>query len=150
MYESQCDNLLRYKDDFDHLVKEVEDRWREKLSAKDREIRNWKSTAKALEQKQDQLKQELKGMQAEIDLLTNQIDLSEIVSEQNFMPSDRVLPQGDLLTAIEHLAKDIGYNFESDLHPGEILFSPEEAVVIVNKASNKIRELRELIENLSK
>ena len=54
-------------------------------------------------------------------------------------------PYGAYSPDTVQVAKDIGYNFESDLHPGEILFSPEEAVAIVIKASNKIRELKKTL-----
>ena len=100
-------------------------------------------------------------MQSQMDLLSNQIDVSEIVSEQGFVSSNGVL-NGEILIALENLAQNIGYNFSSSynsemhneiecaLDTSEIAPSNEEWIQIIYKASSKIRELRELIENLSK
>ena len=100
-------------------------------------------------------------MQAEIDLLTNQIDVSEIISDQGFAPGAPIM-NGELLLSIENLAKDIGYSFSTSLQRrgnteiecaldiSEITPTNDEWMQIIFKASSKIRELRELIENLSK
>lgn len=53
-------------------------------------------------------------MQAEIDFLTNQVDLSEIVSEQGCIPGGTAI-HPDLIIALQGLAKDTGYSFVSIL-----------------------------------
>ena len=94
-------------------------------------------------------------MQRQIDLLTNQIDLSEIAPGQVIGGESEVESNYELMNAIELLAKDIGYGYskkgiEAALDCSDMTYNNEEAIQVIEKASSKIRELRELIENLSK
>jgi hypothetical protein len=102
----------------------------------------------------------MRPKQAEIDMLSNNINVSEIVSEQGYIPSSMTMLHGELILAIEGLAKDIGsqplllknYHNEIEwaLDDSEMVPSNEECIRIIHNASSKIRELRELIESLSK
>jgi hypothetical protein len=65
---------------------------------------------------QKDCKRENKSKQADLDLLTNNIDVSEIVSEQGYVPGAVMMIHGELILAIEGLAKDIGYSFSSMLY----------------------------------
>lgn len=85
------------------------------LQEKDRRIKHLKQEKEGYEQKQEELQHELRSMQAEIDLLTNQIDVSEIISEQGFAPTNAIM-NGELMIAIEGLAKDIGYSLSNSMH----------------------------------
>ena len=104
---------------------------------------------------QSRLKEEMQSMKCQIDLLTNQIDLSEIAPSQHAMLNPDVVGSHELLQAVELLAKDIGYGYskkgiEAALDCSDMSYNTDEAIQVVAKASAKIRELRELIENLSK
>lgn len=97
----------------------------------------------------------MKSMQQQIDLLSNQIDISEIAPSQAMGSNGEVGIHCDLISAVEQLAKDIGYGYckkgiEAALDSSDMSFNNDEAISVVHKASSKIRELRELIENLSK
>ena len=81
----------------------------DKLIKKEKDIKRLKKQAQEYELKQHQLYQELQTKQTEVDMLTNQIDLSEIVSEQNFNLTNHPISNTDLLEVVEILANDIGY-----------------------------------------
>ena len=101
MYETQCEQLMHGQSDDSHL---------EEIEKLKRENDNYES-------KQQQLEHELRSLRGEIELLTNPVDnVSEIVSEQGFMPyAGMNMLQGDILIAVESLAKDIGYSFTRNL-----------------------------------
>lgn len=81
------------------------------------ELQHFQQENKILESKNQELQHELRSKQAEIDLLTNQIDVSEIISEQGFAPGPSIM-NGELMVAIESLAKDIGCSFTSSQRNG--------------------------------
>ena len=83
-------------------------------------------------------------MESELALVRSDIDVSEIRAEE-----------GGLMMAVEGLAKDVGFQYtrkgiENALEESEVGYTVEDKVQVILKASSKIRELRELIENLSK
>ena len=126
------------------IISEIEAEWKDRLDSRDREATRDK---KSLETKLAALKEENRGLQLELELVNSQIDVSEIRREEGVSK--------DMAEVIEALAKDVGYGYgcrgiEGVLEESEIQWSMEDAVKVVQKASAKIRELRELIENLSK
>jgi predicted RNase H-like nuclease (RuvC/YqgF family) len=101
MYETQCEQLMHGQSNTSQI---------EEIEKLKRENENYES-------KQQQLEHELRSLRGEIELLTNPVDnVSEIVSEQGFMPyAGMNMLQGDILIAVESLAKDIGYSFTRNL-----------------------------------
>ena len=144
LYEGQCEQLMKQQDNMNQIISEIEAEWKDRLDSRDREATRDK---KSLETKLATLKEENRGLQLELELVNSQIDVSEIRREEGVSK--------DMAEVIEALAKDVGYGYgcrgiEGVLEESEIQWSMEDAVKVVQRASAKIRELRELIENLSK
>jgi septal ring factor EnvC (AmiA/AmiB activator) len=81
---------------------------------RDREIKKLRKDKRKAEQKLQETERELRDRRKQIDILADRIDVSEIVSEQNFELSQQQISSYDLMVSIDALAKDMGLQLVFD------------------------------------